>query len=61
MAAPIYVVRRAPTCEAETIEKVLNALAAEGYELVDIIHHSTVSSPFHNGRFCVIDVIGVKK
>jgi hypothetical protein len=40
---------------------VLNTLVADGYEVINIIHHSSMSQPSHDGRVCVIDIIGVRK
>jgi hypothetical protein len=58
---PIYVVRRAATCATEDVATVLNTLVADGYEVINIIHHSSMSQPSHDGRVCVIDIIGVRK
>jgi hypothetical protein len=62
MALPAYVVRRAPGCGASIIELTINQLVADGYEFVAVMHHSQSPPPGgHDGRTCVVDVIGVKK
>jgi hypothetical protein len=61
MAAPTYVVRRSPGCSPSAIEATINGMVAEGMEIVAVTAHSTYPPPQgHDGRTCVIDVIGRK-
>ena len=61
MALPLYSVRRAPKCTAASVEATIAEMVVEGYEIVSVYTHSTVSSPNHDGRFCAVDIVGVKK
>ena len=62
MAALVYVVRRVPGGGGAAVEVELNRLVADGYAIVQVVAHgSTPPSPEHEGRTCVIDIIGAKK
>ncbi len=60
MATPVYTVRRPASCDTAAIQAVLTQLATEGFKVIAVIPHSTDSGPWHNGRFCAIDIIGEK-
>lgn len=57
----LYVLRRSASCLPADVEAVLNQLATEGFEVVQVIVHHAGAADTHDHRACLVDIIGKRK